>query len=171
MKVLKQTLTLFALLAVFSTAAFAQTASVNASATVQAALTVSNVSDLAFGQILATDTPTISATDAGAGAVSIENAANNAALDVTVNYPASLSDGTDNLTFANYSAAYRLDGTNDNSASTTSLGTAVGQDISGSFNSTGNTIFVYVGGQITDASAGQPGVQYSNDITVTVSYQ
>jgi len=175
MKVLKQTLTLFALIAVFSTTALAQPfqASVNASATVQAALTVSNEADLAFGQIIVGDTPTIAATDADAGAVSIANAANNAALDVTVTYPSVLTNGTpaQDLTFDTYSAVYRLDGTDDNSSNTTSLGAASGQSISGSFNSTGNTIYVYVGGQIGDSSNGLAGETYANDITVNVSYQ
>lgn len=170
MKVFKNTLTLFALIAVFSTASFAQV-TVNASATVQASLTTNSVSDLEFGQILASETPTIAATDAGAGTVSIENAASGAILDVSVDFPTSLTDGLDNLVFGTYSAAYRLDGVDDNSSSTNSLGTATAQNISGSFTSTGNTIFLYVGGQITDASAGQPGVEYSNDITINVDYQ
>lgn len=175
MKILKQTLTLFALLAVFSTATFAQltdNATVNASATVQAALSVNNVSDLSFGTILNSDTPTISATDASAGAVDIQNTSNGAGLDVSINFPSVLTDGTgtNSLDFGTYEAAYRLDGTN-NATGATTFGTLSGQDITGSVTSTGNTIYVYVGGQITDATAGQSGTTYSNDITVTVDYQ
>jgi len=174
MKVLKNALTLFALIAVFSTAALAQV-TVNASATVQAALSVTTLNNLEFGNIIAGDTPTIAATDAGAGTVSIANAANTAGLDVSVTFPSTLTNGdattTDDLTFTTYTAAYRLDGTEDNSGSTTSLGTPIGQVISGQFNSLGNTIYLYVGGQITNTGSGVAGDQYANDITVDVSYQ
>ena len=175
MKTLKTLLSVFAIAAVFSTGAMAQgssdQATVATSATVQTALSVANVADLAFGTITTTETPTISATDANAGAVDIQGAATGVTLNVQVTYPSVLTDGTpaNDLTFANYESAYRLDGTND-ATGATDFGTVSGQVLSGSFTSTANTMYIYVGGQITDASNGVAGNTYNNDITVQVSY-
>ncbi|WP_103665046.1 hypothetical protein [Gracilimonas amylolytica] len=173
MKVLKQTLTLFALLGVFSTTAFAQgSATVNASATVQSAFTVNQFADLLFGTITTSQTPiTIAATDAGAGAVQISGASAGVDLGVTIDFPSTLTDGTpaNDLTFGSYTAAYTTDGSSD-ATSAAGFGTLNSQTITGSFQATANDIYVFVGGAITDASNGVAGNTYQNTITVQVDY-
>lgn len=174
MKNLKTILSVFALAAVFSANAFAQgqTGTVNATAVVQSSYTLAQVTPLDFGTILTTDDPTIAAADADAGVLRITGAASGVQMNVVVTFPTVLTDGitpANDLTFDTYEAAYSTTGTNDATAST-SLGTASGQTVSGSFTSTANDMHVYVGGQISDASAGVAGNTYNNDITVQVSY-
>lgn len=105
MKILKNTLTLFALIAVFSTATYAQSEDVEASATVLATLSLT-VQDIQFGSIennvaaeLATSNVGTSSnvglggTTTQVGQISVAGLAN-ADINVTYNGSATLADAT-----------------------------------------------------------------------------
>lgn len=172
MKTLKNILSAFALVALFTVSATAQTtdnATVTASATIVGSLTVTNVSNLAFGDILTTDTPTISSTTADAGAVSVAGATTGQVMNITIDYPAVLTDGTNNLTFDTYTAALRNDGTND-ATGASALAAPSGTQITDTYTAAATTAYIYVGGTISNASAGVAGNTYNGTITVTVSY-
>lgn len=109
MKVLKHTITLFALLGVFSTATYAQTSDVNVSATVQAALSVITDADLTFG-VITVNTQAVQPAN-GSSSLTAANNANattgqvtiegSAGLDVDISYNTGvqLSDGTNTVNF------------------------------------------------------------------------
>lgn len=174
MKNLKNLLSIFAVAGLFATGAFAQStsenATVSAEASIVSAITVANNADLLFGDILTSETPTIAATAANAGSVSITGATNGQTLNISAVFPATLTDGTpaNDLDLGSYDIAVRTDGTDDATGATSPGDEATAtQTVTGSFTATTNTMYVYVGAQITDASSGVAGNDYSNDITVT----
>ncbi|MEQ8579266.1 MAG: hypothetical protein RIC57_11470 [Balneola sp.] len=174
---LKSTLVLLAALVISGTS-FAQgtsdDATVSANANIVAALTVTNVSDLSFGDILTSETPTISATTTGAGSVSVSGATSGQTLNVTIDFPSVLTDGTpaNDLSFDTYSAAVTASGNDSdptNGVALTGAATA-GTQITGTFVAGATAAHIFVGGQIDDATNGVAGNSYANDITVTVDY-
>ena len=175
MKTLKNILSAFALVALFTVSATAQSsdnATVNASATIVGSLTVSNVTNIAFGDVATSETPTIASTDAGAGSVSVSGATSGQSLNVSILYPATLDniDGTE-VSFDTYSATYRTDGTTTPAGSSALTGASlVGQTLTGSYTANANTAYIFVGGQIDNMLTAVAGNTYTGTITVTVSY-
>ncbi|MFA5667815.1 MAG: hypothetical protein WC967_01130 [Balneolaceae bacterium] len=177
MKSLKLTISALALVAMLSVNAFAQTFdsdNVSAKAVIVGSIAVTNVADLDFGSIITAATPTIAATDAEAGAVKVAGATTGTTMNVSIVYPATLTDGTpaNDLTFATYTAAVTASGddaTPGNGVALTGAST-VGQTITGTYTSGADEAHIFVGGQISDASKGVAGNSYANDIVVTVDY-
>lgn len=174
---LKSTLVVMAALLV-SGQAFAQTsddATVSATAVIVGSITVTNVADLDFGSIITTDTPSITATTAGAGSVSVTGATDATVMNVSITFPATLTDGTpaNDLDFDTYSAAVTASGNDSdptNGSALTDAATPSAQVITGTYTSGTTAAHIFVGGTISDASNGVAGNTYANDITVTVDY-
>lgn len=149
-------------------------ATVSATANIVAALTVTNVADLSFGDILTSETPTITATTTGAGSVSVSGATSGQTLNVTIDFPSVLTDGTpaNDLSFDTYSAAVTASGNDSDPTNGVALTGAAtsGTQITGTFVAGATAAHIFVGGQIDDATNGVAGNTYANDITVTVDY-
>ncbi len=168
-------LLLAVLVSVNSYAQTSDNATVAASATIVGALTVANATDLSFGDILTSETPTIAATDAGAGSVTVAGSTTGQPLNVTIVYPDSLAgtgadigfDPVDAATAAAVNNANDSDPSNGVGLTSASL---VTNTLTGTFTSTGATAYIFVGGQIDDATPGTAGVTYSSNITITVDY-
>ncbi len=173
---LKSTLVLLAALVV-SGQVIAQTsdnANVSATAVIVGSITVANVADLDFGSILTTDTPTIASTDAEAGIVSVTGATTATVMNVSVTFPATLTDGVpaNDLDFDTYTVAVTASGNDSDPSNGVALTGAatVGQDVTGTYTSGADEAHIFVGGTISDATAGVAGNTYANNIVVTVDY-
>lgn len=179
MKALKNTLTLFALLAVFSTAAFAQqtgNAPVNVAANVVAGISVTNAANIDFGTITIGETATAAVNTADAGAVLVTSGVSGAAFDISATFPSELTGGAGTILLRAPATSDVLvkDGSGgDSTTGTSSLTnpTVSSQTVSGEFTASGTDFNVFVGAEIVDSSGAEAGTSHTGTITVTVSYQ
>ncbi|MBD3615484.1 MAG: hypothetical protein HUJ22_02850 [Gracilimonas sp.] len=178
MKTLKTLLTVFAMAGIFSAGALAQTPTnqtVQASAEIISNLSAGATSALSFGQILASATPSIAYNTASAGWAEFTGATEGATMDVAITYPASLTTtGTSGtaLTFAaDAGAGYQSTSGTADPTSATALASATSGSFTATSDGTNTDFFIFVGGSITDASAGVSGETYTGDITIAVTHQ
>ena len=151
---------------VVSTSAQAQSASagIQANATILAALTATGVQDLDWGIVLYSTTNTLLASDAASGHFTVQGAPS-AGVDVDFVFPATITNGTDNLTVNNWTGLQGINTTRGASAvfdpnTTTSLTLGgVATDV----------LNLYLGGDVTSAGGESAGL-YTGNITMNVAY-
>lgn len=179
MKVLKNTLALFALVAVFSTAVFAQQSGnndVTVTANVVAGISVANAADIDFGTITIGETATAAVNTSAAGAVLVTSGVSGAAFDIDVLFPTELTGGTGSISLRAPATTDVLvkDGNGGDSTTGTSAltnPTVSGQTVSGEFTAAGTDFNVFVGAEIDNSAGAEAGTAHTGTINVTVSYQ
>lgn len=172
MKSLKILFTLFALTFFYSSNAFSQE-NVTVSATAASAISAGTPSNINFGTILTSETPSIAPSDAGAGYVQYTGATDGLDLSVSVVYPTELTDsGTGTISLAaptTTSVAYKMDSTDPSGASALTSPSVTGQTFSGEVTVAG-AVSIFVGATIDDATNATPGASHTGNITITVDY-
>lgn len=129
------------------------------SATVIAALSVAKSGDMSFGSVAQNTASTIEVTDGGAVKFTVEGEPNSS-VTFTLTSPANLTNGANNLPFA--------DDVQFNTTDAPGTAAALASSATEALSGTGE-LFVYLGGTVT-AGAAQATGAYSGTFTVQVDY-
>jgi hypothetical protein len=138
-------------------------ASANVTATVQQPITVTKNNDLSFGNVAPGVDKTIAVTAAGAAKFTVAGQASTP-VNLTFTIPATIANGGNNLTLANWSGHHATTDVTSGGTTFTPSASATAATLSGS-----GALFVYVGAT-AQPTVGQAAGSYSGSMTMTVVY-